>query len=166
MNQEDSIRVGLGWDVHRLVEGRKLILGSVPVEYARGLLAHSDGDVILHAVADAVLGAAGRGDIGDLFPDTDPANRGLDSRKILQRAVDEAKQAGFAVANVDIVIEAEEPKLADYKQRIRAALADGLGCAPDAVGLKAKTGEGLGPVGRGEAIACRAVVLLKRTGEK
>ncbi|MDK1030674.1 MAG: 2-C-methyl-D-erythritol 2,4-cyclodiphosphate synthase, partial [Planctomycetia bacterium] len=126
----------------------------------------SGGDAILHAGAGGVPGAAGRGDIGDLFPDTDPANRGLDSRKILQRAVDEAKQAGFAVANVDIVIEAEEPKLADYKQRTRAALADGLGCAPDAVGLKAKTGEGLGPVGRGEAIACRAVVLLKRTGEK
>ncbi|MDP6379927.1 MAG: 2-C-methyl-D-erythritol 2,4-cyclodiphosphate synthase [Phycisphaerae bacterium] len=161
MNQASEMRVGLGWDIHRLAEGRKLILGSVAIDHPCGLLGHSDGDVVLHALADAVFGAAGQGDIGDYFPDTDEANRGIDSRKILARAIEEARKAGFAVSNADLVIMAEEPKLAPHKAKIRQALAEALGCRPDAVGLKAKTAETIGAVGQGKAIACQAVVLLK-----
>jgi 2-C-methyl-D-erythritol 2,4-cyclodiphosphate synthase len=154
------MRVGIGHDTHRLAEGRPLILGGLRIEHPRGLVGHSDADVVLHAVTDALLGAAGLGDIGDAFPDTDPAYKDADSRIFLQAALERLNQAGWRVVNVDVTIFAQEPKLGPVKGRMRERLAELLGVPADAVNVKAKTGEKVGHIGRAEAIACEAAVLI------
>ncbi len=154
-------RVGIGHDTHRLVSGRPLILGGIRIENDRGLAGHSDADVVCHAVVDAILGAAGQGDIGEHFPDTDPAWRDADSTRLLQAVVDRIHRAGWSLINCDVVIHAEAPKLTAHKPAIRARLAELLGLDASAVNVKAKTGERVGPVGRGEAIECQAVVLIE-----
>jgi 2-C-methyl-D-erythritol 2,4-cyclodiphosphate synthase len=156
------MRIGIGHDTHRLVEGRPLILGGILVEFTRGLAGHSDADVVLHAVTDALLGAAGLGDIGDAFPDNDPAWKDADSRVFLESAVMRLNQAGWHVVNLDVIIFAQEPKLGPTKGRIRQHLAELLGLTAGAVNIKAKTGEGVGHLGRAEAIACQAAVLIER----
>lgn len=155
-------RVGLGHDTHRLAAGGPLRLGGVEIPYDKHLVGHSDADVLLHALTDALLGAAALGDIGEMFPDTDPAHRGRDSGEMLVRALDRVRQAGWQVANVDCIVFAQRPKLLDHKPRMRQRLAELLGLPLDAVGLKAKTGELVGPVGREEALMAEVVVLLQR----
>ena len=154
------MRVGFGHDTHRLVEGRPLILGGVRIDHPRGLLGHSDADVVLHAVADALLGAAGLGDIGEHFPDTDPRWKGLDGSRLLADVVGLVARTGWKVGNCDVIVHAQEPKLSPHKPSIRANLAELLRVASTAVNVKAKTGEHVGPIGRGESISCEAVVLL------
>jgi 2-C-methyl-D-erythritol 2,4-cyclodiphosphate synthase len=156
------VRVGLGHDTHRLVEGRPLILGGIRVEYGRGLLGHSDADVVLHAIADALLGAAALGDIGEHFPDTEARWAGLDGGQLMERVRDLIAAAGWRPINCDVIVHAQEPKLSTYKPAIRARIAQLLDLPVDAVNVKAKTGERVGPVGRGEAISAEAVVLLER----
>jgi 2-C-methyl-D-erythritol 2,4-cyclodiphosphate synthase len=156
------IRVGSGHDTHRLAEGRPLVLGGVTIPHARGLVGHSDADVVLHAVTDALLGAAGLGDIGDTYPDTDPKWKGADSRLFLTETLARLNQLGWRVVNLDVTIFAQEPKLGPVKAAIRDALATLLGVPLDAVNVKAKTGEKVGHIGRGEAIGCHAVVLIEK----
>ena len=153
-------RVGIGTDLHRTQVGRPLILGGLPIESPFGLAGHSDADVVLHAVIDALLGAAAQPDIGELFPDTDPQWGGADSRKLLAAVVDRIKAGGFVVVNVDVTIHAERPKLSSHKDAIRKSLSALLGVSADCVGVKAKTGEGVDAVGRGEAIGCTAIAGL------
>lgn len=153
-------RIGIGYDLHRTAAGRPLVLGGVEIPHERGLLGHSDADVVLHAICDALLGAAGLGDIGELFPDTDPAFAGADSRELLRNVVTRIQAAGLGISNVDLVIHAEAPKLGPHKPRIRASLAELLDLPASAVGLKATTNEGMGEIGRGQAMACWAAVLL------
>ena len=155
-------RVGIGYDVHRLVRGRRLILGGLDIESAVGLEGHSDGDVLLHAVTDAVLGACGMGDIGDFFPASDPQWKGADSESFLQEALDRAHEGGADLVNVDTIIVAERPHLGAWKEGIRSSLAGMLGIPVDRVCVKAKTNEGLGAVGEGRAIEAHAVVLMRR----
>jgi len=155
------MRVGIGHDTHRLEAGRPLILGGVRIEHERGLAGHSDADVVLHAVTDAMLGAAGLGDIGDAFPDTDPAYKDCDSSLFVRQALARLNQAGWRLVNVDVIIFAQEPKLAPVKSLIRRRLAELLGLDSAAVNVKAKTGEKVGHIGRGEAISCQAVVLIE-----
>ena len=157
------MRVGLGHDTHRLVEGRPLILGGVRIEHPRGLAGHSDADVVLHAVTDALLGAAGLGDIGDAFPDTDPAWKDADSARFVRDTLARLNQLGWRPVNVDVIVFAQEPKLGPVKQAVRARLAELLGLPPGAVNVKAKTGERVGHIGRAEAIACQVVALIERT---
>ncbi len=157
-----NLRVGIGHDTHRLDEGRPLILGGLRIAHPRGLVGHSDADVVCHAVADAILGAAGLGDIGEHYPDTDPQWRGLDSTKLLAEVVDQVERAGWRVVNCDVIIHAQEPKLSPHKPAIRANLARLLRVAETAVNVKAKTGEHVGPVGRGEAIVSEVVVLISQ----
>ena len=156
------MRVGIGHDTHRLVEGRPLILGGVHVAHPRGLAGHSDADVVLHALTDALLGAAGLGDIGDAYPDTDPAYKDADSRFFLRETLARLNRAGYRVVNVDVIVFAQEPKLGPVKERIRLSLAELLGLPPDAVNVKAKTGERVGHIGRAEALACQAIALIER----
>jgi 2-C-methyl-D-erythritol 2,4-cyclodiphosphate synthase len=156
------VRVGFGHDTHRLGEGRPLILGGVRIDHPRGLIGHSDADVVLHAVADALLGAAALGDIGEHYPDTDPRWLGLDSGRLLAEVVERVAREGWRKVNCDLVVHAQEPKLSPHKPALKANLARLLGVEPGAVNVKAKTGEHVGPVGRAEAIACEAVVLLER----
>jgi 2-C-methyl-D-erythritol 2,4-cyclodiphosphate synthase len=156
------MRVGIGHDTHRLAAGRPLLLGGVRIEHPRGLAGHSDADVVLHALTDALLGAAGLGDIGDAYPDTDPAYRNCDSRVFLTETLARLNQAGWQVVNVDVIIFAEEPKLGPLKGGIRKNLAILLQVAEDAVNVKAKTGEGVGSIGRAEAIACQVVALIAK----
>jgi 2-C-methyl-D-erythritol 2,4-cyclodiphosphate synthase len=158
----DCFRVGIGHDTHRLAEGRPLILGGVRVEHPRGLVGHSDADVVLHALTDALLGAAGLGDIGDAYPDTDPAYRDADSRFFLSQTLARLNQAGWRVVNVDVIVFAQEPKLGPIKSAIRDNLATLLGLPADAVNVKAKTGERVGAIGRAEALACQAIALIRR----
>jgi len=153
-------RVGLGYDSHRLTADKPLILGGVPIEHGQGLAGHSDADVLLHAVTDALLGAVGAGDIGELFPDTDPKWAGADSREFVRHAMGIIKEAGYGVANCDTVIIAEQPKLRPYKDQMRAAMAQLLEVGASAVSVKAKTSEGMGAIGRGEGIAAMALILL------
>jgi 2-C-methyl-D-erythritol 2,4-cyclodiphosphate synthase len=155
------MRVGIGHDTHRLVEGRRLVLGGVSIDHPLGLLGHSDADVVCHAVADALMGAAGLGDIGELFPDTDPQWRGLDSTLLLAEVVDRIERTGWRAINCDVIIHAQEPKLGAHKPSIRANLSRLLRVELSSVNVKAKTGEHVGPIGRGEAISCHAVVLLE-----
>lgn len=155
-------RIGQGMDVHRLVEGRKLILGGVEIPYEKGLLGHSDADALLHAITDAILGAAGLGDIGRLFPDTDPAYRGADSRRLLRDAARRVNEAGWVVGNVDATIIAQAPKMAPYASGMVSNIAEDLGLEACCVNIKAKTNETLGYLGRGEGIATQAVALLVR----
>ncbi len=150
--------VGFGYDLHRLVPGRPLLLGGVEIPYDRGLLGHSDGDVLLHAVTDAILGAAGLGDIGGLFPDTDPSIKGIQSATMLAKAL-ELIRGRFEIENVDVTVVAEAPKLAPHRETIRARISGLLGGAP--VNVKAKTNEGLGYLGAKEAVACYAVTQLR-----
>ena len=179
-----AIRVGIGFDIHRLVdlsavarpvrhspqgdggrakaEGRRLVLAGVEVPSEVGPEAHSDGDVVLHAIADACLGAAGLGDLGDHFPDTDPAWKDADSGRILGLALAKVKAAGWRPASTDVNLLLERPKLGGLKEKMRGRLAELLGLEPDAVGLKARTLEGLGPIGAGQAVAAQAVVVLER----
>lgn len=156
-------RIGEGWDVHALVPGRDLVVGGVTIPYERGLLGHSDADVLLHAVTDAVLGAAGLGDIGRHFPDTDPAFRGADSARLLAEAMRRVRQAGWDLVNLDSTVIAQAPKLAAHIPAMQVAMSKALGVAPDQVNVKAKTAEKLGPVGQGLSMEARAVVLLQRT---
>lgn len=155
-------RIGIGYDVHRLVPGRPLKLGGVTIPCELGLLGHSDADAVLHALCDALLGAAGQPDIGELFPDTAPEWKGADSRRFVEEALQRVSDAGFTVANVDLVIHAQQPRLGPHKEQIRAAVAQLVGVARDAVGVKATTNEGLDAIGRGEAVACWAAVLVQR----
>ncbi len=159
------MRVGIGHDTHRLEPGRPLILGGIRVEHPRGLAGHSDADVVLHALTDALLGAAGLGDIGDLFPDTDPNYLNADSRIFLRAALEQLHKAGWTVNNIDVIIFAQEPKLGPLKAGIRASLAVLLGLPLDCVNVKAKTGERVGHIGRAEAIACQVVVLIDQSRE-
>ncbi len=157
-----NIRVGEGWDVHALVPGRKLIIGGVHIPYDRGLLGHSDADVLLHAITDALLGAAGLGDIGTHFPDTDERFKGADSSVLMAEAVRRVREAGWELGNVDSTVIAQAPRLAPHMAAMRASVAAALGVAVDQVNVKAKTAEKLGPVGQGLSIEARAVVLLTR----
>ncbi len=156
------MRVGHGYDVHRLAEGRKLILGGVDIPWERGLLGHSDADVLTHAVMDALLGAAGLGDIGTHFPDTDPAYAGADSMKLLAHVVELLREQGFSVGNVDATVLAQRPKLAPHIPAMRDNLARVMGVSPDRVNVKATTEEGLGFTGSGEGIAAHAVALIEQ----
>jgi len=157
-----NIRVGEGWDVHALVPGRKLIIGGVHIPYERGLLGHSDADVLLHAITDALLGAAGLGDIGTHFPDTDERFKGADSAVLLAEAARRVRDAGWQLGNVDSTVIAQAPRLAPHMAAMRASVAAALGIAVDQVNVKAKTAEKLGPVGQGLSIEARAVALLTR----
>lgn len=158
----NEFRVGQGYDVHRLVPDRPLILGGVQIPSELGLLGHSDADVLLHAVTDALLGAAGLGDIGRHFPDTDPAFAGADSRHLLQTVLTTVLAAGWRVMNVDCTVIAQKPRLADLIESISGSLAETLGLARNQVNVKAKTNEKLGYLGRCEAIEAQAVLLLVR----
>ena len=157
-----NIRIGEGWDVHALVPGRKLILGGVEIPHTSGLLGHSDADVLLHAITDAVLGAAGLGDIGRHFPDTETQFKGADSSLLLQDAMRRVRAKGWELVNVDSTIVAQAPKLASHMAAINAGVAKALGVPADLVNVKAKTAEKLGPVGMGQSMEARAVVLLKK----
>ena len=153
-------RIGEGWDVHQLAAGRKLILGGVEVPHTVGLLGHSDADVLLHAITDALLGAAALGDIGQMYPDTDPALAGADSRALLRGALARVRDAGYELCNVDATVVAQAPRLAPAMPAIVASIADTLRCRPDQVNVKARTTERLGFEGRGEGISAQAIVLL------
>ena len=155
------MRIGQGYDVHRLVEGRRLVLGGVDIPWEKGLLGHSDADVLTHAVMDALLGAAGLGDIGKHFPDTDPAYKGADSLKLLERVVVLLEERGFAVGNVDATVLAQRPKLTPYIPKMRENLARVMGVDPSRVNVKATTEEGLGFTGSGEGMAAHAVALIE-----
>lgn len=155
-------RVGEGWDVHALVPGRPLWLGGVLVPHHSGLLGHSDADALLHAITDALLGAAGLGDIGTWFPDNDPRFLGADSSRLLAEVAQGVRERGFELANVDATVVAQAPRLAEHKPLMRQRIAEVLGLAPEQVNVKAKTAEKLGPVGEGLSMEARAVVLLYR----
>ena len=154
-------RIGHGYDAHRFAPGAKLVLGGVAIEFDRGLAAHSDGDVLVHALCDALLGAAGLGDIGRHFPDTSPEFAGIDSRILLRRVVALLRERGFAVVNADATIVAQAPRLALHLDRMRAHLAADLAIGADGVNIKATTTEGMGFAGRGEGIAAHAVALIE-----
>ncbi len=154
------IRVGEGWDTHALVSGRPLVLGGVTIPHHLGLLGHSDADALLHAITDALLGAAGLGDIGSHFPDTDPVFRGADSMVLLQRAAEQVQARGWQLGNVDATIVAQAPKMAPHIPAMRAGIARTLGLDVEAVNVKAKTAEKMGPVGEQRAIEARAVCLI------
>ena len=155
-----NIRIGEGWDTHALVEGRALILGGVHIPFAKGLLGHSDADALLHAITDALFGAAAMGDIGTHFPDTDLAFKGADSLKLLREAARLVRAKGYAIGNVDSTVIAQAPKLAPHIATMRQNIAQALGIDVDCVNVKAKTAEKMGPVGEGRAMEARAVVLL------
>jgi 2-C-methyl-D-erythritol 2,4-cyclodiphosphate synthase len=155
-------RIGEGWDIHALVEGRKLILGGVEISYSKGLLGHSDADALLHAITDALLGAAALGDIGSHFPDTDVQFKGADSATLLAEIARRVRAKGFEIGNVDSTLIAQAPKLAPHILAMRQRIAEVLGVALDQVNVKAKTAEKMGPVGEGKAMEARAVVLLTR----
>ena len=155
------MRIGMGYDVHRLVDDRKLIIGGVEIPYEKGLLGHSDADVLVHAVMDALLGAAALGDIGQHFPDTDPAYNGISSIELLKHVGALLEEKGYVVENIDATIIAQRPKLAGYIPAMRAVLAQHMGVSEDRVNVKATTEEGLGFTGSGDGIAAHAVVLLE-----
>ena len=157
-----EMRVGHGYDVHRLSEGRRLVLGGVDIPWERGLLGHSDADVLTHAVMDALLGAAGMGDIGRHFPDSDPAYAGADSLKLLEHVMSLLRRAGWSVGNVDATVLAQRPKLSPHIAQMRENLAEAVGVTSDRVNVKATTEEGLGFTGTGEGMAAHAVALLLR----
>ena len=155
------MRIGHGYDVHRLVEGRDLILGGVKIDYEKGLLGHSDADVLLHAVSDALLGAAGLGDIGRHFPDTDPKYKGADSLELLREVYRKISEKGFHVGNIDVTMVAQRPKLKDFIPQMQENIAAAVGVTPDRVNVKATTEERLGFTGTGEGMSCHAVCLLE-----
>jgi len=155
-------RSGIGTDIHELVSNRKLMLGGIHIPYERGLLGHSDGDAALHAIADALLGAAGLGDIGSLFPDTDPKYKDADSKGLLQAVKEMLDEKNWEIANVDLIIHAEEPNLSQYKGHMKRCISGLLGIDFAAVNVKAKTNEGFGDIGAGDAIAATAIALLMK----
>ena len=155
-------RIGLGHDTHRLGPGAGLVIGGITIPHDRDAIGHSDADVLLHAITDALLGAASLGDIGEMFPDTDPANRGRDSADMLRRAAARVTEAGWRVVNLDCVVFAQRPKILPHRAAIRERIAGILGLTDEAVWLKAKTGEGVGPIGEELAIAAECVVLIER----
>jgi len=157
-------RVGIGTDLHRFSPDRPLVLGGVEIPGEPGLLGHSDGDALLHALCDACLGAAGRDDIGTLFPDSDPALAGMDSGRIARKVGEILEEEGWRVVNLDAVVECERPRLSPWRERIREGVARAFGIEPSRVHLKGKTGEGLGPVGEGRVLKVTAVALLGRPG--
>ena len=157
-----NFRIGEGWDIHALVPGRKLMLGGVHIPHDKGLLGHSDADALLHAITDALLGAAALGDIGTLFPDTDARFKDADSALLLSEAARQVRAKGFEIGNLDCTVIAQAPKLAPHKAAITARIAHVLGVALEQVNVKAKTAEKMGPVGQGQAMEARAVVLLFR----
>lgn len=159
--EKPGFRVGLGHDTHRLGPGRRLLLGGIEIPHETGLIGHSDADVLLHAITDALLGACGLGDIGDLFPDTDPANKDVDSALFLREALARVRQAGYRPVNLDCTIHAQRPKLSPWKPTIRIHLARLLELDESRINVKAKTGERVGPVGREESMQADAVVLLE-----
>lgn len=160
------MRVGIGYDIHPLKKGRKLILGGAVIPFPQGLSGHSDGDVLYHAIVDAVLGAAGEKDLGELFSDKDPQYKDVDSLIFVKKAREILKKRRFKIVNIDTVIMAEAPKLLDWKEKIRRNIAEAFGIEVTQVGIKAKTNEGFGAIGRNEAIACQAVVSLVPLGGK
>ena len=155
------MRIGHGYDVHKLTEGRDLILGGVKIPYEKGLLGHSDADVLLHAVSDALLGAAALGDIGVHFPDTDPAYKGADSLKLLEIVGQKVAEAGFCISNIDVTMIAQRPKLRPYIAEMRSNIAKALNLEPDQINVKATTEEHLGFTGDGSGMACHAICLLE-----
>jgi 2-C-methyl-D-erythritol 2,4-cyclodiphosphate synthase len=157
-------RIGIGYDVHAFADGRALILGGVELEHNRGLLGHSDADVLVHAIMDAIVGALREGDIGRLFPDTDPAYAGADSLDLLRRVSALVSERGFSVVDIDSVVVLQEPKIAPHRELMRERIAGALGISVDSVGVKATTTEGLGFTGREEGVAAYAVALLERVG--
>ena len=159
-----DLRIGLGYDLHRFGTGRGLRLGGVEIPFPLGLVGHSDADCLVHAVIDALLGAAGEGDIGRLFPDTDPAYKDARSTVLLAAVMERLKKAGLEVVHVDSVIVTEKPAVAPHVPAMKRALCPLLGVAPDRLGIKGKTSEGVGAIGRGEAIACWATALLRKKG--
>ncbi|MFH1144759.1 MAG: 2-C-methyl-D-erythritol 2,4-cyclodiphosphate synthase [Candidatus Eisenbacteria bacterium] len=160
----DDYRVGQGSDLHRLVPGRRLVLGGVEIPHERGLAGHSDADAIVHAIIDALLGAAGDGDIGTHFPDRDPAWKDAHSLELLESTARRLADLGWVVVNVDATVIAEAPRIGPFRERMRAAIAGRIGLSPAAVSIKGKTAEGLGPEGRGEAISAQAIAMLRRAG--
>ncbi|MBU1727155.1 MAG: 2-C-methyl-D-erythritol 2,4-cyclodiphosphate synthase [Candidatus Omnitrophica bacterium] len=157
-----TYKIGIGYDIHRLVEERKLLLGGVEIPCIKGLFGHSDADVLLHAITDALLGAAGLGDIGEQFPDTDPQYHGASSASLLKTVLGLVREKGFLIVNVDTVIIAEKPVLSPFKKHIQESVAQTLDIKSDCVSIKAKTNEGLGELGENKAIATYAVVLLSK----
>lgn len=155
-------RIGIGYDIHRLVQGRKLVLGGVEIDYIKGLLGHSDADVLLHAIADALLGAMGEKDIGELFADTDSKYLNISSLELLRIIMKMLKEKRYSIVNIDAVVIAQEPALSPFKQKMRQEIAKALGIEKDSVNLKAKTNEDLSEIGRKEAIASYAVALLSK----
>ncbi len=161
-------KVGLGYDIHRLVHGRRFVLGGLEIPFSKGLAGHSDGDCLVHAIIDALLGASGLGDIGRHFPDTDPRYKGISSLRLLAEAVDRVKRKGFEICNLDSIVVAERPRLSPYIPKMKKILGPALGLGDDELGIKAKTNEGLGSIGEGRAVACWAVaaIRVKRGGKK
>lgn len=157
-----GLRIGQGYDVHRLTEGRKLVLGGVTIPYERGLLGHSDADVLIHAIIDALTGASGIGDIGVLFPDSDPAYAGISSVRLLEQVATQLRSTTWQLVNVDATVIAQAPKLSPYKLEMQNNIAHALGVSPCRVNIKATTEEGLGFTGRGEGIAAQAIALLEQ----
>lgn len=160
------LRIGIGYDIHRLRKGRRLYLGGVEIPYSAGLVGHSDGDCLIHALIDALLGALGEPDIGRLFPDKDPAYRDIRSTVLLARVMERLKKKRMKILNVDVVVVTEKPTLAPHVDRMKAALSPILGIRRDRIGIKAKTNEGIGIIGRGQAVACWAAVLLGEEEKK
>jgi len=158
-----SERIGFGYDLHRMVEGRRLVLGGIEIPFPKGLAGHSDADVVLHSICDALLGAAALGDLGRHFPDTDPRYAGISSAKLVEAVLAEIARRGFEIENVDVTILAEAPRLSPMLEAMRDRVAELLRVSPDRVNVKAKTNEGVGAIGRGEAIAAYAVCLLRRS---
>jgi len=156
-----KVKAGIGYDIHKFEKGRKLYLGGIEISFPKGLLGHSDGDCLIHAIIDALLGAAGEGDIGQLFPDTDPRYKGIRSTELLEKVAEKIEALSMEIVNVDSVVIAEEPKLSPYISNMQETLSLILGVEKKDIGIKAKTDEGLGPVGGKQAIASWAVVLLK-----
>ncbi|MCM8768987.1 MAG: 2-C-methyl-D-erythritol 2,4-cyclodiphosphate synthase [Candidatus Omnitrophica bacterium] len=155
------VRIGIGFDLHRFQKGRQLYLGGLEINYPEGLAGHSDGDVVLHAICDAILGALAKPDIGCLFPDTDPSLKGMNSAKIVKKIREIMSEAAVVISNLDIIIVCQAPKLSPVYQDIRKNLANLFDISPEQIGVKAKTAEHLGPLGQGKAIACWASVLLQ-----
>ena len=161
MNGQKNMRIGMGYDVHKLTENRKLILGGVDIPYEKGMLGHSDADVLIHAIMDAILGAAALGDIGKHFPDTDPAYEGISSIKLMEHVAGLLRENGFEIGNIDATVIAQKPKLAAYIPQMRQNMADALDIEVSQINVKATTEEGLGFTGAGQGIASQAICLLK-----
>jgi len=156
------MRVGIGYDIHKLVKGRRLVLGGVEILFAKGLLGHSDADVLLHAICDALLGAIGEGDIGEYFPDTDPKYKDIDSSRLLEKVVGLVETKGYTINNIDSIVIAQEPKLGQHKEKIRETISGILKIDGARVNIKAKTNEGLGDIGKARAIAAYAVATVNK----